>query len=79
MDISQLTDIVIGDINMEDWPDLVDACLESAKIDGRDLTEEELDDINEHHSKWVYEQAVREGWEDMLNAGDYARKAARAR
>ena len=55
--LHRITDILILDIFMDDYPDLVDAYVESGWIEDRPLTEAELDDINTHHSDWVQEKA----------------------
>jgi len=77
MKLNDLEDIVIGGIDMEDYPELSDAYLESATLNGEEITEEEREEINEHHGGWVYEIGMRDDWEDYLNAADFARKRER--
>lgn len=47
MDKSKLENVKIAKIDMKDYPDFVDAFVESASIEGRELSEEELDELNE--------------------------------
>jgi hypothetical protein len=48
MNLHKLTDIVIGGINMADYPDFCDAYIESAcHPDGEALTDDELEVIDE--------------------------------
>ena len=56
--LGQLEDIEIDGIDMKDYPDFCDAFLSYATIGGRELTEEELEYIQETYSDWVYEQAL---------------------
>ena len=45
-DINQLDDIELGGVDYKDHPDYCDAYLSSATLNGVELTEEELDEIN---------------------------------
>lgn len=58
LDFSKLEDITVADINIKDAPDFSDAHIESASIEGRDLTEEELEEVNKDHD-FVYEQVMK--------------------
>ena len=49
IDIKQVADMEIGDINYNDAPDFSDAFIEAASYQGRDMTEEELEFLNEQH------------------------------
>ena len=40
-----ITDIVVNGVDQKDYPDYVDAYLQSAKIDGREATEAELNEL----------------------------------
>jgi hypothetical protein len=42
-------------VDFSDYPDFVDAFLVSADIDGRELTEEEVDYLNDEHYQFVNE------------------------
>ena len=79
LDYSKLCDIEVGGIDTHDYPDFVDAYIESASIEisreeynlcqgenqveyngkyFRDLTEEELDVLNDN-SDYVYEKVMQ--------------------
>jgi hypothetical protein len=40
-----ITDIVVNGVDHKDYPDYVDAYLQSAKVDGREATEAELNEL----------------------------------
>jgi hypothetical protein len=63
IDFNNIEDIQIDGIDINDYPDFVDAFLGDAiwKDSGKELTDEELEDINDNHSDWVYEQT----WEQL--------------
>lgn len=62
-DINQLDDIMIGDVDMKDYPawvvldypDFCDAYVESASFKGVELTDEELEELNmsDETREWV--------------------------
>ena len=58
MDYSKIDNIQIEDIVTEDYPDFTDAFIASADYDGRSMTEEELDELNED-GDFVYEQVIK--------------------
>jgi hypothetical protein len=65
IDLGDLYDIEIGGIDIQDYPDFVDAYLESATVatpsgDIRLLTDDEINYVNEVHPEWVQEQAFRQ-------------------
>jgi len=47
LDYSKISNVIAGGIDMEDYGDFCDAYIESADYDGREMTEEELDILNE--------------------------------
>lgn len=53
IDFSQLTDVQLGEVCMSDWPDFSDAYIADAKYKGRDITEDELEVVNED-SAFIY-------------------------
>jgi hypothetical protein len=57
VDLSKLEDVYVEDINSKDAPDYCDAFISQASIDGRDLTEQELDWVNED-ADFVYESIL---------------------
>jgi len=54
LDYDQIKDIQVDGINFRDAPDFCDAYICSATYKGRDMTDEELDVLNED-SSFVYE------------------------
>lgn len=47
LDYSKISNVRVGGIDMEDFPDFCDAYIESADYDDREMTDEELDILNE--------------------------------
>lgn len=61
LDYSKISNVHVVNINVKDWPDLTDAFIESADYDGREMTEEELELLNEDHA-FVHEHASERVW-----------------
>ena len=61
IDVAKLRDIKVDNVDMRDYPDFCDAYISAAKIEEngvwRDLTEEELDELNDN-GEFVYEKVV---------------------
>ena len=49
-----ITDIQVSGIDTNDYPEFTDAYIESAKLNGKEMTEEQLEAINEN-KEFVYE------------------------
>ena len=47
IDLSKITAIEFEDVDMKDFPDFSDAHIVSAEIEGRELTQVEIDEVNE--------------------------------
>jgi hypothetical protein len=47
LDYEKISNVFVGGIDMEDFPDFCDAYIESADYEDREMTEEELDILNE--------------------------------
>jgi hypothetical protein len=54
MDYSKIDNVEVQDIDMKDYPDFCDAFIAYADYDGREMTEMELDELNED-SDFVHE------------------------
>lgn len=54
LDYKKISDVEIDGIDHRDAPDYVDAYILSASYDGREMTEDELDELNSD-SDYVYE------------------------
>lgn len=55
LDYSKITDVELDGIDRKDYPDFTDAHITSATYDGRAMTDEELDELNEDHG-YVHEK-----------------------
>ena len=47
MDYLKITNVEVEGIDLNDYPDFCDAFIASAEYDGVDMTEEQLDEIND--------------------------------
>lgn len=56
-DLSKISNVVIADIDPKDYPDFCDAYIESADYDGKEMTEEELDEFEFQYPDFAQEQA----------------------
>ena len=57
-DLDKLEDIEIEGIDYTDYPDFCDAFIASASLDGKELTEDELEFINDTFPDFVYEKVI---------------------
>ena len=55
INLSKVENMEFEGVDFSDYPDFVDAFLVSADIDGRELTEEEVDYLNDEHYEFVNE------------------------
>ena len=55
--LNKIEDVEIAGIDTRDYPDFVDAFIEAASYEGRELTDEELEWVNEQ-SDFVYESVI---------------------
>jgi len=55
LNLSKIENMEFEGVDFSDYPDFVDAFLVSADIDGRELTEEEVDYLNDEHYQFVNE------------------------
>lgn len=53
-DYSKITNIVFDGVDHSDYPDYCDAYIQSADYDGKEMTGEQLDELNEDRD-FVYE------------------------
>jgi len=63
----KITNVVIQDIDMKDYPDFVDATIASAEYDGREMTEDELDLLNEDRD-FIMDKIQDQWWPDFVDA-----------
>lgn len=57
VDLSKVKKVKMGDVKMFDYPEFCDAFVEYAEIDGRELTDEEYDYINNNEFEFLNEKA----------------------
>lgn len=55
IDFKLVTDVSVDGIDTNDYPDFVDAFIDSAYYDGEPMSEEMLDEINSDHLDFVSE------------------------
>jgi hypothetical protein len=58
LDYKKIDNVEVSGIDFQDYPDFVDAYIISADYEGREMTEQELDAINED-SEFVYDQVQK--------------------
>lgn len=56
LDLRKVDNMEFDGIDFADYPDFVDAFLVTADYDGRELSEEEIDYINDEHYDFVNER-----------------------
>ena len=55
IDFKLVTNVSVDGIDTRDYPDFVDAFIESADYDGKPMSDEMLDAINDDHLEFVHE------------------------
>ena len=55
IDFKLVTNVSVDGIDTSDYPDFFDAFIESAEYNGKDMSEEMLDEINSDHLDFVSE------------------------
>lgn len=46
-ELSKIKNFTVGGVDWKDYPDFVDSYIDSAEYDGKEMTEIELDELNE--------------------------------
>ena len=59
MDYRKITNVTIEGIDFKDYPDFTDAFISSAEYNGLEITEKELDKVNEN-SDFVYDCVIND-------------------
>ena len=57
IDINKVDNIEVDGIDTRDYPDFVDAFISYAEIDGVELTDEQLDELNDNYD-FVYDCVI---------------------
>ena len=58
LDLSKISNIQVAGVDYHDYPDFCDSYIESAVYHGREMTEKELDELNENQRDFVYEKVI---------------------
>ena len=58
MDVTKIDNIMIDGIDHTDYPDYCDAFIESADLDGVEMTDKQLDALNDNYSDFVYDAVL---------------------
>ena len=58
MDTTKIDNIMIAGIDHTDHPDYCDAFIESADLDGVEMDDKQLDDLNENYADFVYDSVL---------------------
>ena len=56
--LEEVEDMQFSDVDNSDYPDYSDAFVESATYKGREMTEEELNELNDDYSDFVYQKLM---------------------
>jgi hypothetical protein len=57
MDTTKITNVILEDVEVSDLPDLVHAFIVKADLNGKAMTEKQLDELNEDYD-FVHEKAL---------------------
>ena len=57
IDLSKIDNMDFDGLNFDDYPDFADLTLCSADYDGKEMTEDQIDYVNENHYEFVYDSA----------------------
>ena len=58
MDVTKISNIEIEGIDHTDHPDYCDAFISSADLDGVEMTDKQLDDLNNNYVYFVYDAVL---------------------
>jgi len=58
IDVNKLENIEVDGIDTRDYPDFVDAFIYYAEMDGVELTDEQLDELNDNHPELIYDCVI---------------------
>ncbi len=58
LDLSKVHDVEVDGVHMWDAPDFCDAFISFATYDGVEMTDEQLEELNENHRDFVYEAVM---------------------
>ncbi len=58
IDVNKLENIEVDGIDTRDYPDFVDAFISYAEMDGVELTDEQLDELNDNYPELIYDCVI---------------------
>jgi hypothetical protein len=58
IDVNKLENIEVDGIDTRDYPDFVDAFISYAEMDGVELTDEQLDELNDDYPDLIYDCVI---------------------
>ena len=58
IDVNKLENIQVEGIDTRDYPDFVDAFISYAEMDGVELTDEQLDELNDDYPDLIYDCVI---------------------
>ncbi len=58
IDVNKLENIEVDGIDTRDYPDFVDAFISYAEMDGVELTDEQLDELNDNYPDLIYDAVI---------------------
>ena len=58
LDLNKISNIQFEDIDHSDYPDYSDAYVSYAEYDGEEMTDEQLDTLNDEYRDFVYEKLM---------------------
>jgi len=56
--LEEIDDIIFSGVDNSDYPDYSDAFVESATYKGRDMTEEEMEELMDDYRDYVYDKLM---------------------
>ncbi len=68
-DYEKISDVDVDGIDYHDAPDFVNAYIVSADYEGRPMTDDELDDLNDNHRDFVYSKVSNEAMDRDYSDG----------
>ena len=58
IDVNKLENIEVDGIDTRDYPDFVDAFISYAEMDGVELTDEQLDELNDNYPDLIHDCVI---------------------
>jgi len=62
IDLKKVEVLEVDGIDMKDYPDFCDAYIAEALIDGKEATDEQLEELMVEYPDWAYDQILESIW-----------------